>query len=178
MAIHPDINKVNQYVQQGEVAKAEGMCKHILSGCPGHADALHSLGVIAMQQGRPERAAELIGLAIRIDSNSENLCHVVNNSKKDARGFTTSLSLDHPFTRLNPDCADAYYNMGLALNRLGKSDDAIASFLKALEVNPGDYQSLYNLGCVFRHQGKIEQAIDHLMNLPAVVDFDFNFKKY
>jgi hypothetical protein len=108
MVIHPDINKVNQYVEQGEVAKAEGMCNHILSEFPGHADALHSLGVIAMQQGYPERAVELIGQAVRIDSGSENLCHAINKSNKDARRFTTSLSLDHQFTRLNPDCANAY----------------------------------------------------------------------
>jgi hypothetical protein len=47
-----------QHHQAGRLDLAEGICRAILGVEPDHADALHLLGVIARQVGKPEVAIE------------------------------------------------------------------------------------------------------------------------
>ena len=50
----------------GRLAEAERLYRQILSQQPGHADALHLLGVIAQQVGQYDVAVELIGRAVAV----------------------------------------------------------------------------------------------------------------
>ena len=51
----------------GRMSEAESKLRRILAAEEDHADALHLLGVIALQAGHPEPAAHLIGKAINAD---------------------------------------------------------------------------------------------------------------
>lgn len=162
MTVNSDISLAVQYIQQGQVGKAEEICKNILSAYPFHADALHYLGVTALQQGHPGRAVKLIDRAIRIDSHRKN-CHEnhpIAGPTEQPSTPTINQGARARVTRLNPDSADALYNLGLALNLQGRIEDAVFNFLKALELNPRDGSTLYNLGCIYRSQGQDEKAID------------------
>ncbi len=52
----------------------------------------------------------------------------------------------------NPDNDGAYLNLGNALARLGHYDDAIDSYRKALQVNPGNATARGNIGIVLQMQ--------------------------
>ena len=61
----PDaFRKANQLHQAGRLDEAEKIYRQILEADPGHADALHFLGVLAHQKDRQEEAAELVSKAI------------------------------------------------------------------------------------------------------------------
>ncbi len=156
MAINSEINLAVQYIQQGQVGKAEEICKKVLSANPLHADALHYLGVTALQQGHPDRAVKLIERAIRLDSQPRNYSIAGPSEQLSAPVINQGARVN----RLNPNSADAHYNLGLALKLQGRTEDAISNFLKALELNPQDGGTLYNLGCIYRSQGQDEKAID------------------
>ena len=51
--------------QVGRLQQAAALYGEALAGDPNNADALHLLGMVALQQGQPKSAAELIGKAIR-----------------------------------------------------------------------------------------------------------------
>jgi hypothetical protein len=53
--------------QQGFLDQAAQLYVKVLGHQPDHADALHLLGVVALQSGRPWRAVELIGRAIAVN---------------------------------------------------------------------------------------------------------------
>ncbi len=160
MVNQADINRVTQYIQSGEDHQAERMCHCLLAVHPHHADALHYLGVIALQNGNPDRAADLIEQAIRIDSHPQPFIRESSLPAKDEPKCASSARRAHQVARLTPDCADAHYHMGLALYRQGKPVDALTCFHKALAVNPRDAQALYNIGCILRSQGDSQQAIE------------------
>jgi Tfp pilus assembly protein PilF len=58
------LTKAIELHQRGDLAQAEGLYRQVLQAVPAHLDGLNLLGVLAIQTGRHELAAELIGKAI------------------------------------------------------------------------------------------------------------------
>ena len=49
---------------------------------------------------------------------------------------------------LDPDLAAAHSDLGIALDRKGKKDEALEHFRQAVEIDPGYVEGLCNLGKV------------------------------
>jgi len=62
---------------------------------------------------------------------------------------------------LDPGDAKANFNLGLALTRNGRLDEAIPHFQKAVEVNPYFAEGHNNLGIALAEKGKVDEAIPH-----------------
>ncbi|MGA2507112.1 MAG: tetratricopeptide repeat protein [Chitinispirillaceae bacterium] len=60
--------------------------------------------------------------------------------------------------RKNPACWMAYNNLGLIMNRIGRTDEAVAFYRKALEINPLSAESCYNLGTLLAKTGQVDEA--------------------
>jgi tetratricopeptide (TPR) repeat protein len=59
----------------------------------------------------------------------------------------------------NPECWAAHYNLGVALVKKGKVDEAIAHFQDALQMRPDYAEAHNNLGSAYLQQGKVDEAI-------------------
>ena len=75
-ALHPSAMTIPEAFQiavqrhrAGRLAEAEALYRQILAAQPNHADAAHSLGVIALQVGRHDAAIEWMRKAIALDPN-------------------------------------------------------------------------------------------------------------
>lgn len=55
-----------QYHNAGKLTEAKSIYQEILASNPRQHDALHLLGVIALQEGKPSEAVELISKAVKI----------------------------------------------------------------------------------------------------------------
>jgi tetratricopeptide (TPR) repeat protein len=62
-------------------------------------------------------------------------------------------------TRLDPQRAGAYINLGAVYNRLEKYDDAIAVLRKGIQLDNTRGEGYYNLGVVYRQRNQIDLAI-------------------
>lgn len=60
---------------------------------------------------------------------------------------------------LNPNYADAYYNLGIAFSESGKLEQAAVNFQTTILLNSNHANALYNLGIILVKQGKINEAI-------------------
>ena len=69
LSLEQAMTLANQHQSQGRLQEAEHLLRQVLQAQPQHAFALHLLGVIAHQAGKPELAIELIHKAIQ--SNGE-----------------------------------------------------------------------------------------------------------
>jgi tetratricopeptide (TPR) repeat protein len=63
--------------------------------------------------------------------------------------------------RRNPGCWIAYTNLGNALFRRGKSDEAIADFREAIRLKPDLPEAYTSLGVALASRGQLDQAIDN-----------------
>ena len=62
--------------------------------------------------------------------------------------------------KIKPDYAEAYYNMGIALDNKGDLEASIKSYKKAIKFNPEYADAYNNLGFAMNHKGFHDAAID------------------
>jgi tetratricopeptide (TPR) repeat protein len=63
---------------------------------------------------------------------------------------------------MNPDNAEAEYNMGNAMAISGRIENAIDHYLNALKQNPSYAEAHNNVGTIFLKKGMMDEAVRHL----------------
>jgi tetratricopeptide (TPR) repeat protein len=149
--------------QHGRLVEAEHCYEEVLRSAPKHFDALHLLGVLALQTGRPERGVGLIAKAIEINPNVAGVHSNLANGLKDLNRLDEALASYGSAIALKPDYAEAYNNRGIALQGLNRLDRALADYEKAIALKP-DYAEAYN------NRGVILQALNR--SDEALASFD------
>lgn len=122
----------------GQFAQAQAVYEALLAAEPDHYDALHLMGVLAMQTDDFERAVDLIGKAIAI--HPDNFGFYINhgNALNKLMRFDSALVSFDKGIALNPDLPDLHWMRGNVLQALQQLDTAIASFDKAIALK-SDY---------------------------------------
>ena len=129
--------------QQLKLADAERIYIEVLQHQPNHFDALHLLGVIAIQTKRTVRGTELITKAIGLNAKVAAAHSNLGNALRDLKRAEDALASYDRAIALKPDSAETYYNRGLALQDLKRPEDALASYDKAIALKP-DFADAYN----------------------------------
>jgi len=165
--------QVDAYFRQGQqlhmagrLAEAEQIYRQILAAAPRHADALHALGALALQAGRPDAADTLVSRAIGL---------------KPAAAFQLTrasalLALHRPgdaaqccrtVLRTQRNHPEALQVLGHALSDSGQPEAAIAAYREALRLKPALPDIRNNLGTALRHANRLEEAEQELRKAPA-----------
>jgi predicted O-linked N-acetylglucosamine transferase (SPINDLY family) len=143
----------------GRIAQAEPLYREVLRRSPRHVDALHSLGMLALQAGHPQAAADLIAQALAVDprdagahGNLGYALHVLGRHDEALQSLERALAID-------PDRLEALNNRGNTLSVLGRHDEAIASFDRALALKPDYVEASYNRGNALHAAGRLADAL-------------------
>ena len=125
---------------------------------PDFVDAHNGLGVVLADLGRTMKLSRII----RRRSKSIPISPSRQQPRLGfgARGQVRASHLQYKkAVRVKPGFADAYNNMGLALAKWGRTDDAMAAYRKAIEIKP-DYTNAHcNLGAALANRGQNEAAM-------------------
>ena len=136
--------------RQGNLAEAERLYRQVLREQPGHVDALHNLGILALQVGQPQAAEALISQALA--SNFQHPSAYINlgvAQRHLGRKEEALASFDRAM-QLAPDNPDVFNNRGSILLELQRPEEALASLERALQLSPGSVQVLNNQGSALR----------------------------
>ena len=145
--------------QRGQLTEAQAIYERLLRLDPGHADALHLLGLIAYQQRQLGDAVALIGRAIAASpgnaafhANRGIVLHELKQLDAAIADYDRAIAV-------KPDYAAAYNNRGNARQELNQFDAAIADYGQAVAISPDYAEAYYNRGNALREQGKLEAAV-------------------
>ena len=152
-ALQDELSAALRDHQGGRLEQAARIYQNILAQQPDHADALHLLGVVALQQGNPTQAVDLIGRAIAVNPSVAAFhCNLAEAYRAlgqlDRAAGCCRLAL-----RLRPDYPEAANNLGLILQAQGKCDAVVAQFREALRLRPDAPMVHNNLGNALRLEG-------------------------
>lgn len=148
-----------QLQAQGKLAESEALLRQILQAQPQHAPALHLLGIIAHQAGRPELAIELIRQAIA--QNERVALFHANLGEMYRQLGRLDKAVDHGqrAIELDPMLAVGHSNLGIAYYDRQEYDRAEASQRLALKIAPRLACALNNLGSIMRERKRLDEAI-------------------
>ncbi len=109
MSVEQAIQLAGQHQSAGRLQEAEKILRQILQANPNHAHALHLLGVVAHQAGKPVLAIELIGKAIAIEPNVAmfhcNLAEMFRQQNHPARPYSMAAAQSSWTLRWRPHTA-------------------------------------------------------------------------
>jgi protein O-GlcNAc transferase len=147
------------YHQQGRLSEAERHYNAALRSEPDHFEALHMLGVIALQVGRFERGVEIIEKAVSLNGNSPIAFNNLAKGLKDLGRFEEAIVHFERAIALAPNFADAEFNYGTALHLMNRSEDALAHLDKAIALNPRFIVALNNRGLALAKLKRFTEAL-------------------
>jgi len=143
----------------GRLAQAEPIYREVLRRSPRHVDALHALGMLALQAGHAQAGADLIAQAIAIapthasaHGNLGYALHLLGRHEDALRSLERALELE-------PAMLEALNNRGNTLSALGRHDEALASFERALALRPDYVEAVYNRGNAQHAAGRLADAL-------------------
>jgi tetratricopeptide (TPR) repeat protein len=159
-----DIREIMQtatgHHQAGRLIEAEAGYRDVLAHAPGHPDALHMLGVLAIQGGRYGVAVDLLRQAIRLTPQHAPCHNSLGNALKSLGRVDEAIAAYRRAVELRPDFAEAQENLGYALQSREMFREAIACHQRSLTLRPGNAHGHYNLGNLFLVSGEFAQARD------------------
>jgi tetratricopeptide (TPR) repeat protein len=146
-------------LRHGRLAEAEALYRKTLAAVPRHAEALHMLGIIALQQRRFADADRLIhqSLAIRPD-NADALSNRATALRALGR-LDEALASYGKALAVRPGFAEALHNRGNVLKDLGRPEEALASYDKALAVSPSLAEALRNRANLLKELGRLGESL-------------------
>lgn len=149
-----------QHHQAGRLAEAETFYRQLLVQYPDHAPSLHMLGAMAGQSGKWEIATELISRAVAL--NAAEPVYQANLAKvllRCGRNADAVLCLNRLIPTM-PRSGEAYFDLGIALQNLGRVSEAIEAYQSAHRLLPNEPGILNNLGNMLRAMNRTAEAAE------------------
>jgi tetratricopeptide (TPR) repeat protein len=148
--------------QSGDFDAAEKGYRQILRLDAKHADALHLLGVTALQRNQDEEALEWFSAAIEESDPSALLYSNLGSAYRNLNRLEEAIDAFRLSIRLSPEFAGVHFNLAMALESVGDIDASIQEYQSAIWNNPKYAEARCRLGCLLASQGNFTAAIDHL----------------
>jgi protein O-GlcNAc transferase len=166
------LQRAVQHHQTGQLDVAERLYWDVLKMVPEQPDALHLLGVLAIQHGRPADAVLRIRRAVAsrpasavYHANLGVALQAVGRLDDARAALERAVSLDAGHV-------DASFNLGVTLQTLGALDDAVTRYRHVITLAPGHVGALRNLGNSLASLGRHEEAVDAFRQVLALAPGD------
>jgi predicted O-linked N-acetylglucosamine transferase (SPINDLY family) len=128
--------------RQGRHADAQALCRKILDDLPNHFDALHLLGVSALDCGRFEESERILTLAVGIAPRSAEAHANLGLALFNLRRYEDARKHQETAMKLNPKFVVALSSLGNTLLHLRLLEQAVEAQDRAIALKP-DYSDAY-----------------------------------
>jgi Flp pilus assembly protein TadD len=168
MSISEALSSVQNYMQAGQWADAEKLCRQIIHTESTNCPAWAKLGLCLYRQNKKSEAAVALGEALKYQPDSIDILRLAALSLLESGKATEAINLFRRVIEVTPgnsqpaQAAEPYYDLGVALAINRQFDDAIAAYRKSLSIDPNNSLAWNNLGNLLKRTGKLSESVDAL----------------
>ena len=119
-------------------------------------------GEEAVWQEDYEAAVQWLGPAVAQSPESVRLRFDLASAHFELRRYRRSAAEFGAVLKLNPNNAAAHNQLGLSLDRLGKTEEGIGHLRTATRLRPGHKHAHYNIADMLARRGHVDEAVDFL----------------
>lgn len=145
--------------REGRLPEAEGLYLKVLQVLPDHPEALHLLGLAALQMGQTDRAIEYFRRAIHATPGNGQYYFSLGNALLSKGNSDVVEACYRQAIQLKPDHAEAHCNLGNVLLQKGQTEEALACCRRALSIRPEYPEAYNNQGTVLKELEKWDESI-------------------
>ena len=121
----------------------------------------HLQSIISLfNQGQLQQALSESSQLLERFPNSVILYNIAGACNAGLMQFDAAIISYKQALKINPEYAEAYFNMGVALKDKGDLEAAIESYKQALRIKPDYAQAYNNMGNALKDKGDLEAAIE------------------
>jgi predicted O-linked N-acetylglucosamine transferase (SPINDLY family) len=144
--------------RERRLAEAHALCGQILKDMPDHFDALHLLGVSALDSGKIDDAEAALTRAVDVDPRSAEASANLGLALFHLKRYEEARQRQERAVALKPNFAAAFTSLGNTLMRMGLFEQAVAAHDRAIGIKP-DYADAYcNRGMAQLLSGRAQDA--------------------
>ncbi len=150
------------YANAGSWAHGIRTAQWVLGMKPECAVAYQILGQCYLGQQDPVRAIEMCDAALEIDLRLADAYLVRGNARSALSAWSEAIKDYRLAIRHRVGFAEAYNNLGLALQRNGEIERAVGAYREAARIRPDYAEALYNLGNLFLERAQQSGSTEDL----------------
>jgi tetratricopeptide (TPR) repeat protein len=165
--------KLVELCEKGNYSKAKPLVKELIDKAPNVSEYHRILGQILSDEGDQEEAINCLIDALRWNPKNEwALLMMANIFAKFKEDIDTAMKYYDQVLVVKPNDNIALNNIGANLMQLGKTEEALQYFNKAIKINPDYPNTHYALALVNEMKGNFQEAFNY-----ALSAIDVNSKK-
>ena len=143
----------------GRIGDAEAIYRQVLATDPENPDALHLLGVVALQRGNAQEAVDLASRSLANRPDDPNALNHLGEAYRMLGFLDEAKTCFEKTLALDSNYHQACNNLGNVYQAGGRLDIAMSWFQRALEISPDYADAHTNLGNALQESGHPEAAI-------------------
>ncbi len=147
------------HMAKGELIDAERDFIRVLAFEPEHADALHKLGMIYLQQENMVKAEEMFRSLVKVKKTAVYLSNLALSLFHQDKYDEAAMYYEKA-NKMDPKRAPRYVNLALVYNKLGDSQKAIKNFERASRLEPRNTEYLFMRAHLFEDLNKKKEAAE------------------
>jgi tetratricopeptide (TPR) repeat protein len=132
------VEQANELAMQNKFPDAQELLEQALQKNPENAFAYSQQAKIYFSMRQPQRASEAINKALKFQPYQPDFLFVRGVIDASEKNFDSALSVFQLATYVNPEEADAYFEIGKIWMQKNDRAQALAAFRKAAELAPDD----------------------------------------
>jgi tetratricopeptide (TPR) repeat protein len=145
-----------------------GAWAHAVRLAPDSLTAQYYLGETLFREGRDDEALAAFLRARELNPFYKDIAFYVDALRRKHRDWLRVIVANRSILRRDPKREAAHFNLGVAFQKLGATDEAKASYQAAIALWPGRAQAHSNLGVIFLEENRLDTAIDHFQQALSV----------
>jgi tetratricopeptide (TPR) repeat protein len=152
-------NAGRQWRQAGDLPRAEGAFRELLTFEPTNPEAWQALGSVCREQGKQGEALAAFERAVTLDPEYGQAHNSLGIALLELGRLEEAAVCLERVIELNPDFAVAYNNLGNVYLAQGRKADALLCYQQAVRLHPQFAEAHGNLGNILRELGRHDEAL-------------------